>query len=181
MSDQERSTVPPLLNHFMSAVLRSPLHPMASRSVMLITFTGRKSGKTYTTPISYARDGDLVTAFTGARWWRNLEGGAPVTLFIKRQELQGWALPVAEDKQAVADGLQAFLRQVRTDARFYGVTHVPPAAPPGRRTCASQWLCPKAAHHDSWHQPTSPVPERRQPAEGGAGEVAGKPVQDPDL
>ena len=47
MSDQERSTVPPLLNHFMSAVLRSPLHPMASRSVMLITFTGRKSGKTY--------------------------------------------------------------------------------------------------------------------------------------
>ena len=123
MSDQERSTVPPLLNHFMSAVLRSPLHPMASRSVMLITFTGRKSGKTYTTPISYARDGDLVTAFTGARWWRNLEGGAPVTLYIKRQELLGWALPVAEDKQAVADGLQAFLRRVRTDARFYGVKY----------------------------------------------------------
>jgi hypothetical protein len=107
----------------MRAILRSPLHRMASRSVMLITFTGRKSGRTYTTPISYDREGDLVTAFTGARWWRNLEGGAPVTLFIKRQELQGWVLPVAEDKQAVADGLQAFLRRVRTDARFYGVKY----------------------------------------------------------
>lgn len=128
-TDQQRSSGPPLLNRFMSWLLRSPLHGMASRSVMLITFTGRKSGKTYTTPVSYARNGDRVTAFTGARWWRNLEGGAPVTLLIQRQELHGWAVPVAEDKQAVAAGLQAFLRQVRGDARFYGVRFDPDGEP----------------------------------------------------
>jgi hypothetical protein len=94
---------------------------MASRSVMLITFTGRKSGKQYTTPISYLREGDLVTAFTGAKWWRNLDGGESVTLNIKNREYQGFADVIADDKEAVAKGLQAFLRVVRFDARFYNV------------------------------------------------------------
>ena len=121
MSQQESTSFPPILNRIMRALLRSPLHFVASRSVMLITFTGRKSGRGYTTPISYAREGDLVTAFTGARWWKNLSGGAPVTLSIKNREYQGQADVVAEDKEAVARGLQAFLRRVRFDARFYNV------------------------------------------------------------
>lgn len=121
MSEQESTSIPPFLNQIMSAMLRSPLHFVASRSIMLITFTGRKSGRSYTTPISYAREGDLVTAFTSARWWKNLRGGAPVSLNLKNREYQGQAEVVAEDKEAVARGLQAFLRRVRFDARFYGV------------------------------------------------------------
>ena len=105
----------------MSAMLRSPLHRIVSRSIMLITFTGRKSGKSYTTPISYLRDGDMVTAFTGANWSRNLIDGAPVTLNIKNKEYQGQADVVADDKRAVAESLQNFLRTVRSDARFYQV------------------------------------------------------------
>lgn len=88
---------------------------------MLITFTGRKSGKSYTTPISYLRDDDMVTAFTGANWSRNLIDGAPVTLNIKNKEYQGQADVVADDKRAVAESLQNFLRTVRSDARFYQV------------------------------------------------------------
>lgn len=102
-------------------MLRSPLHRIVSRSIMLITFTGRKSGKSYTTPISYLRDGDMVTAFTGANWSRNLIDGAPVTLNIKNKEYQGQADVVADDKRAVAESLQNFLRTVRSDARFYQV------------------------------------------------------------
>ena len=95
---------------------------LASRTVMLIAFTGRKSGRTYTTPISYAREDDVVRAFTGAKWSRNLTGGAPVTLRIKNKEYPGWADAVADDKAAVAEGLRDFLRVVRFDARFYGVS-----------------------------------------------------------
>lgn len=102
-------------------MLRSPLHRIVSRSIMLITFTGRKSGKSYTTPISYLRDDDMVTAFTGANWSRNLIDGAPVTLNIKNKEYQGQADVVADDKRAVAESLQNFLRTVRSDARFYQV------------------------------------------------------------
>lgn len=121
--EKQASSVPPLLNRFMSALLRSPLHGIASRSVMLITFTGRKSGRSYTTPISYLREGRQVTGFTGAPWWRNLAGGAPVTLRIKGRDYRGWAAVVAEDKASVANALQHFLRHVRSDARFYQVTY----------------------------------------------------------
>ena len=121
MSQQESTTIPPWVNRMMSGLLRSPFHFVVSRTIMLITFTGRTSGKTYTTPISYARDGDVVTAFTGAKWSRNLTGGAPVTLRIKNKEYTGWADAIADDKAAVAEGLRDFLRVVRFDARIYGV------------------------------------------------------------
>ncbi len=118
----ETPTVPPYVNSAMKFVLRSPVHGMVSKTVLLITFTGRKSGKTYTTPVDYSQDGDQVTVFTHADWWKNLRGGAPVTLRIRGRELQGVAEPVAEDKQAVAAGLAAHLRKVPSDAKYYGVT-----------------------------------------------------------
>lgn len=63
----ESPTIPPFLNKTMKTILRSPIHGMVSKSILLITFTGRKSGKTYTTPVSYSQDGDLVTIFTHAK------------------------------------------------------------------------------------------------------------------
>jgi hypothetical protein len=47
-------------NGFMRAILRSPLHGLVSNNVILITFTGRKSGNTYTMPVNYVRDGDAL-------------------------------------------------------------------------------------------------------------------------
>jgi deazaflavin-dependent oxidoreductase (nitroreductase family) len=118
----ETPTVPPILNTTMKFVLRSPMHGMVSKSMLLITFTGRKSGKVYTTPVDYSQDGDQVTIFTHANWWKNLRGGAPVTLRIRGRELQGQAEPIAEDKDAVTAGLEAHLRKVPSDAKYYGVT-----------------------------------------------------------
>lgn len=115
-------TVPPFVTQTMKFVLRSPMHGMVSKTVLLITFTGRKSGKTYTTPVDNSRDGDQVYIFTHANWWRNLLGGAPVTLRIQGREFQGLAEPIAEDKGDVAVGLTAHLRKVPSDARYYGVT-----------------------------------------------------------
>lgn len=118
----EVPTVPPIVNRTMKFVLRSPLHGMVDKQILLITFTGRKSGKTYTTPVSYSQSGDQVVIFTHADWWKNLRGGAPVSLRIRGQELQGLAEPIADDKQAVAAGLAEHLRKVRSDAKYYGVT-----------------------------------------------------------
>ncbi len=115
-------TVPPAVNHAMKFVLRSPVHGMVDKTVLLITFTGHKSGKIYTTPVSYSQYDDQVYVFTHAEWWKNLRNGAPVTLRIRGRELHGLAEPVAEDKQAVAAGLTAHLRKVPSDAKYYGVT-----------------------------------------------------------
>ncbi len=115
-------TVPSFVTQTMKFVLRSPMHGMVSKTVLLITFTGRKSGRTYTTPVDYSQDGNQVYIFTHANWWKNLCGGAPVTLRIQGREFQGLAEPIVEDKCAVAAGLMAHLRKVPSDARYYGVT-----------------------------------------------------------
>jgi deazaflavin-dependent oxidoreductase (nitroreductase family) len=116
-------SVPPIVNRGMKLVLRSPLHAMISKTTLLITFTGRKSGKTYTTPVSYSQHNDRVYIFTHADWWKNLRSGTPVTVRIRGREFQGLAEPIAEDKQAVAAGLMAHLRKVPFDSKFYGVTY----------------------------------------------------------
>ena len=118
----EIPTVPPIVNRTMKFVLRSPLHGMVDKQILLITFTGRKSGKTYTTPVSYSQSGDQVVIFTHADWWKNLRNDAPVSLRIRGVELQGLAEPIAEDKQAVAAGLVEHLRKVQSDAKYYDVT-----------------------------------------------------------
>jgi deazaflavin-dependent oxidoreductase (nitroreductase family) len=115
-------TVPPYVNSAMKFMLRSPVHGMVSKTVLLISFTGRKSGKIYTTPVSYSQQGDQVSIFTHATWWKNLRNSPEVLLRIQGRELQGLAEPVAGDKQAIAAGLSAHLRVVPSDARYYGVT-----------------------------------------------------------
>ncbi len=142
-------TIPPVINSAMKFVLRSPAHGMVSKTTLLITFTGRKSGKTYTTPVSYSQQGDQVLIFTHANWWKNLRNDAPITLRIQGREFQGMAEPVAEDKQAVAAGLVEHLRKVPSDAVFYHVTldeHGNPNAAEAEKAAQTVvmipvWLC----------------------------------------
>ena len=118
----QTATVPPFVNRTMKFVLRSPVHGMVSKFTTLITFTGRKSGKTYTTPVSYSKFEDKVYIFTHANWWKNLCGGAMVTLCLQGREYRGWAEPVADDKDAIAPRLAAHLKRVPNDAKYYSVT-----------------------------------------------------------
>ncbi len=114
--------IPPFVNNMMKFLLNSPLHGIASNNFLLISFTGRKSGKMYTTPVSYSRDGNCLYIFTHANWWKNLNPQTPVTLRVRGRDLQGLPEPVAEDKKAVAAGLMDHLRRSPQDAGFYGVS-----------------------------------------------------------
>lgn len=118
----ETASVPPILNKTMKFVLRSPLHGVISKYLLLITFTGRKSGKTYSTPVSYAQEDGQVTIFTHANWWKNLRGGAPVRLRLRGRDVSGQAEPIAEDKQEIAEALASHLQKSPFDARYYDVT-----------------------------------------------------------
>lgn len=80
-------------NDFMSWVLRSPFHALLSNGMMLITVTGRKTGKKYTTPVGYYEEGGYLWVITSRdrTWWRNLQGGANVGLVMKRKLIHGFA------------------------------------------------------------------------------------------
>lgn len=90
---------------------------------MLITFTGRKSGKTHATPVNYTREGDNIMVFSlrDRVWWRNLRGGAPVTVRVKGQDLKAVGESI-EDRKIVAAGLMAYLQTSPKYARYFQVT-----------------------------------------------------------
>lgn len=110
-------------NPIMTWILRSPLHPLLSKSILLVTYTGHKSGKTYTIPVNYNRqDGILMTVSLRSRtWWRNLRGGTPVRLLLQGREVQatGQAL---EGEEQVTSALAALLKNSPQSARFLKVS-----------------------------------------------------------
>ncbi len=115
-------------NVFIGALLRSPLHGVLSKPLLLLGYTGRKSGKRYHLPIAYRRDGAIVTLIAGNPWWVNMRGGAPVTLRIAGVELRGVATPV-EDREQAARALLALLEQLPHLAKSYNAALTPEGRP----------------------------------------------------
>jgi len=109
-------------NPILAALLRSPLHAMVDGGMMLISVTGRRSGKAYTTPVNYMRDGETLTVISMRErtWWRNLRGGAEVGMHLQGKARRGQAT-LAEDDAPVADGLGRLLARNPAYARFLGV------------------------------------------------------------
>jgi deazaflavin-dependent oxidoreductase (nitroreductase family) len=95
---------------------------MVSKNMMLMTYTGRKSGKSYTTPMNYlSMDGALYTNSNRERvWWRNLRGGAEVTLHLKGEDIPAHA-EVIEDQSAVAGYLNEYLEAAPHLAKYMQV------------------------------------------------------------
>ena len=110
-----------IINPMMRILLRSPLHFVQSKSLMLITFTGKKSGRRFTTPVRYVRVGDTVRCFTSPEnlWWRNLRGGAAVSLRIEGDERPYWATIRAP--AAGRDALVHYLGLFPQDAAYHGI------------------------------------------------------------
>lgn len=93
------------------ALLRSPLHGLLSRAVLLLTYTGRRSGRPVTVPVNYARDGGDLYIFSrrDRLWWRNLRGGAPVRVRLRGRDLPGRG-DLCEGLACETRGLRALLR-----------------------------------------------------------------------
>ena len=74
------------INPLVRLVLRSPAHGLLSGHLALLSVTGRRSGRTFTFPVGYDRDGDRVTIGVDwperKRWWRNLLEPAPVEIWL---------------------------------------------------------------------------------------------------
>lgn len=115
---------PAWANSLMRWALNTPgLQAMVGREVALLGFTGRKTGQSYTIPVSYQRDGDRVTVVTKKlrNWWRNFETPAEVELRLAGLMYSGKAEVIAIDEEAL-EFMTEYLEKRPIDAKAYGLT-----------------------------------------------------------
>ncbi len=117
-----------VMNRLPLFLLTSPVHGIVSRKLLALTFTGRKSGKRYTLPVGYAREGDTVLIGAAGPWWKNLRDGARVTVRLRGRERTGSAEVVA-DKAEMAPLYRTLLAQNPTHGRFVSIRREPDGMP----------------------------------------------------
>ena len=103
------STVPSrrvlrMIDPFVCMILRSPLHRLLSKGVLLLNFTGRKTWKQYTIPVGYTLEGHTLTLFSSYCWYKNLRG-ALVSMHLRGRKRVGRA-KVIEEREAVLEAAE---------------------------------------------------------------------------
>jgi deazaflavin-dependent oxidoreductase (nitroreductase family) len=90
------------------------LGPIYGRIVLLLTTTGRKSGKQRVTPLQYEEiDGQIFIASargTKSDWYRNIVANQNVKVRVKSRQFSGVAEP-ATDCKRIADFLEVRLER----------------------------------------------------------------------
>lgn len=115
-----------MFNRMVVWLARSRLHRLVSKSIIILVYTGRRSGEKFAVPVNYAlteEAGSLKIWISSKRervWWRNFIGGNDAELVFR-----GNCLPVelaaVTDPDQVAEGLARYLRAIPGAARYFGV------------------------------------------------------------
>ncbi|MDI9913696.1 hypothetical protein [Rhodococcus sp. IEGM 1379] len=86
------------VNKLVLASTRIPvLGKFAGRSMVVLTYTGRKSGKTFSLPVSFTQSGNKLLIRVALpdkkNWWRNFRNeGAPLTATLNGVDRTGHAV-----------------------------------------------------------------------------------------
>jgi len=114
-------------NPLVAAVLRSPFHWFLSFGLMLITVTGRRTGRRYTIPVGYQRHDDVLTVLVSEapkkQWWRNFHDPTPVKVHVKGKTLSGTALLVPAGSPEFKARAEETLRRLPWMGKVFGVEH----------------------------------------------------------
>jgi len=108
-------------NDFVNFFLRTPLHVFLGNT-MLITVTGCKTGRKYSTPVGFYRDDDTLWVMTSRdrTWWRNIKQGANVTLLLKGKNVNAFAIAELDDKM-VEKHIFDYIRHMPLAAKSLGI------------------------------------------------------------
>jgi deazaflavin-dependent oxidoreductase (nitroreductase family) len=105
---RRRARLMRIVNVPMRRLLKLPFATPLSRRLMLLTFTGRKTGRVYQQPVSYVADGADLLSPGGGRWTRNLSSEQPIRIRLLGRDRQ--AVPeLVRDPDEVTRLLQKML------------------------------------------------------------------------
>ncbi len=115
------------LNPAIAWILRSPFHPLLSAGLMLITVTGRRTGRRYTIPVGYQRRGDEITLLVSKarrkNWWRNYLEPRPVELHLRGQALRGEARVVPGPSEEFRAAMERTFQRLPFMGRQFGIAY----------------------------------------------------------
>lgn len=95
------------INRWVVGLRDAPLvGKLVRRGITVVSYTGRRSGRTFSTPVGYQRKGDVVEISVmmpdAKTWWRNFNGeGGPLTLELDGAERTGHATSHRDDRGRV--------------------------------------------------------------------------------
>ena len=112
-------------NPLVTAVLRSPAHWLLSSGLMLLTVTGRRSGRRYTIPVGYHRLDDcivvLVAEARSKKWWRNYRTPGGIEVKLRGKTLHGTAHALPPASPEFSRLMEASFRRARMVPAIFGI------------------------------------------------------------
>ncbi|KRC92214.1 hypothetical protein ASE25_02295 [Terrabacter sp. Root85] len=100
-----------IFNPVLRGLLSSPLHGIASKGLLVLHVTGRRSGRVYDVPVGrHELDGQLMT-YGGGAWRANLRGGADLEVTIDGRRRRAHAV-LEEDPDRVAEIFDRLLKEL---------------------------------------------------------------------
>ena len=89
-------------------MLRSPVHFLLSRGLIVVEFDGVKTGRRYRVGMAYRRRGDRLYAMTYRRrkWWRNLRNGRQVSVLYRGRTISAATYVEDSNVEAISRGLR---------------------------------------------------------------------------
>ncbi|HEY1624352.1 MAG TPA: hypothetical protein VGG16_11190 [Streptosporangiaceae bacterium] len=121
---RRRARVMRAVNVPMRAVLGLPVPTPLGANLMLVCYTGRKSGKQYRQPVSYVRDGEVLVTPGGGRWTLNMTGGRPVRIRLRGRDVA--ARPEVVTEPAEVESLIGVIAEKNPRAaRFIPIPRLP--------------------------------------------------------
>ena len=119
------------LNPMVAWVLRSPLHPLLGRVLLLLRVTGRRTGRGYWIPVGYQRDGDTITILVSKaprkQWWRNYRDPGPVDVLLHGRTLHGRAHVLSPESTVFREVIERTFRRLPGLGRQFGIRYDPRA------------------------------------------------------
>jgi hypothetical protein len=121
-------------NAFMIWLLTSPAHGLVSGNMTVLHVRGRKTDNLYHVPVNFVQVGDKIIVISSPTrtWWRNLEGGAALSLHLRGDNVSAYGT-VLQNRADAADALAdciwerpALARTLRVDRDANGTPN--PAA-----------------------------------------------------
>jgi hypothetical protein len=107
----------PWWNRTVVDLLLSPMHPLLSRSIVVLRFRGRRTGRSVTVPVQYAElDARTLVVLVGdadaKTWWRSFrEGPHPVLVRLRGADRSGTGAVVPAQDPAYADLARGYAAQ----------------------------------------------------------------------